>query len=521
MSFFEYSTGTSYYRSKDPLENFKIKVRIKKVALGTLWSSEAGFHDASDRQGEETYVFAWQEKIFSKRELQQFSDAANCTTVQEKAYHEQLAALTPSELKKHGRRIFSLVDADSINTGTKGPMTDDADLPETYFAGQIVQYRPRRPRIADLNVSQRRAENVAGIVPPSKRNGQLPTTEMHLMADFSIPPGKPSNDSEYILCSISIDTDGLIRMEPDFNAMKRPYLIQTGQTSGEMYEYFIEHASDPMARIDMERESQLFRALYQRHQEYNAFLVGTQFKMPPKNAHWISLFGEIIDGEGFEYDDLFVHFLLDVPSGCKAKWDLGKEPSHLSTQISMKQSDNRWHFGCPFAWLLESEPVPSDALSRPQLLIEVVSVDSWNRYRIEGYGYANIPESAGNETTIVHTWRPVGDGIISQLRRFFIGGCPELDDISYVSVPSDFQGKELSRYGFRTTPSGKIRLRLNTVTQMRAKSSTDGRAFASKARHGPSETQYYGMDKGVEDVLQAFKRARRRLLEARGILAVD
>ena len=36
-------------------------------------------------------------------------------------------------------------------------------------------------------------------------------------------------------------------------------------------------------------------------------------------------------------------------------------------------------------------------------------------------------------------WRPRGDSIIYELRRFFIGGSPELEDISYVCVPSDHE----------------------------------------------------------------------------------
>lgn len=36
-------------------------------------------------------------------------------------------------------------------------------------------------------------------------------------------------------------------------------------------------------------------------------------------------------------------------------------------------------------------------------------------------------------------WRPRGDSIIYELRRFFIGGSPELEDISYACIPSDHE----------------------------------------------------------------------------------
>jgi len=38
-----------------------------------------------------------------------------------------------------------------------------------------------------------------------------------------------------------------------------------------------------------------------------------------------------------------------------------------------------------------------------------------------------------------HTWRPLQAGPVSALRRFFIGGSPELEDLSYVRIPSTFQ----------------------------------------------------------------------------------
>jgi len=38
----------------------------------------------------------------------------------------------------------------------------------------------------------------------------------------------------------------------------------------------------------------------------------------------------------------------------------------------------------------------------------------------------------------VATWRPTGRRMLDKMKRFFIGGPPELDDISYVAFPKDF-----------------------------------------------------------------------------------
>lgn len=45
----------------------------------------------------------------------------------------------------------------------------------------------------------------------------------------------------------------------------------------------------------------------------------------------------------------------------------------------------------------------------------------------------------GHHVVTCHTWRPLQTGTVSALRRFFIGGSPELEDLSYVRVPGTFK----------------------------------------------------------------------------------
>lgn len=45
----------------------------------------------------------------------------------------------------------------------------------------------------------------------------------------------------------------------------------------------------------------------------------------------------------------------------------------------------------------------------------------------------------GKHTITCHTWRPLQTGTSSALRRFFIGGSPELEDLSYVRIPGTFK----------------------------------------------------------------------------------
>lgn len=79
----------------------------------------------------------------------------------------------------------------------------------------------------------------------------------------------------------------------------------------------------------------------------------------------------------------------------------------------------------------------------PKFYIQVVSSDTWGRRRTEGYGCVTLPSSAGTHMLKAACWRPLGNGaqeiIHSELRRFFIGGSPELEDPTFVSVPNTFE----------------------------------------------------------------------------------
>lgn len=73
------------------------------------------------------------------------------------------------------------------------------------------------------------------------------------------------------------------------------------------------------------------------------------------------------------------------------------------------------------------------------MFIKVLSIDSWDRCRTEGYGYVSLPPSPGLHTVVVSMWRPLSTNPTGEMRRFFIGGSSELKDLDSVGIPADFQ----------------------------------------------------------------------------------
>ena len=54
-------------------------------------------------------------------------------------------------------------------------------------------------------------------------------------------------------------------------------------------------------------------------------------------------------------------------------------------------------------------------------------------------GQCTYPHSVGMYDLPVETWRPTGRRVVDRLSRFFVGGGPELSDISYITQPKDFE----------------------------------------------------------------------------------
>uniref|UniRef100_A0A667X5U4 MKS transition zone complex subunit 1 n=1 Tax=Myripristis murdjan TaxID=586833 RepID=A0A667X5U4_9TELE len=167
----------------------------------------------------------------------------------------------------------------------------------------------------------------------------------------------------------------------------------------------------------------------------------------------------------------------------------------------------------------EFETVSPSCLQWPVMYFKVLSLDFWQRYRTEGYGYLVLPVTPGKHVITCHAWRPLQTGTVSVLRRFFIGGSPELEDHSYVRVPGTFKGQRLSRFGFRSETTGSVTFTLHCIQQARA--FVDASLLKKKRQRVFDQLGGLSQQGAVYSVLEAFQRARRRMQEARQNLPSD
>uniref|UniRef100_A0A672MXQ7 Meckel syndrome type 1 protein-like n=1 Tax=Sinocyclocheilus grahami TaxID=75366 RepID=A0A672MXQ7_SINGR len=440
----------------------------------------------------EELVVGWQEKVFSQYEVDLYQTESNCQTPLERQYHTEIMAMERSK-RRQNQRIFTYTDFDRFSKWEEQAqsMLIPAQPTPTFLAERMANVRHRRQerRPVESNVPKSRLITWE----PSEefiKNSHIintPVQTMYIMGDLG-PSGKLGlKENEYVLCTIKADSNGVITIKPDFNNNRGAYRLETQGEKKEVWKLYLENASSHIHAEEKEREQRMYRDLYTRHKDYLSSLVGQDFEMPPLGILRLIVNGEIVSAQGYEYDNLYVHFFLDLPNS-KSTYS---QPHTMGKNRSLPQ------------W--------------PVLYFKVLSLDFWQRYRTEGYGFLVIPSTPGYHKMTCHTWRPFQSGTVAELRRFFIGGAPELEDISYVRVPGTFKGERLSRFGFRTQTTGSVTFTLNCIQHARLLPLTSVQINNISYFTGCM----YFLIWCVFMISEAFQRARMRMQEARETLPRD
>ncbi|XP_060586854.1 tectonic-like complex member MKS1 [Ruditapes philippinarum] len=542
---YEPDVGTAYYRSADPVKNLRLSVKLDRITSSSLIpkvpgapaerrpsSEDVELKDLT-KQGmkdKEEIVISWQQKIFSQREIELYnSDDPNFSPI-EKKYHNEVKALL--DKGKPANRIFTYVDHDRFSQedeATEYLTTSPKEQP-TFLSEKMSHIRRRR-----VGMAKQRKERDHTFVPKLNVIEDDPTEElitrnhlmaspvqiMHIMADLSPRDRLATDEEEVVLCTIQIDANGVLSIHPDFNRGRRAYVKETQKEFGkDVFEYTIEHASKEMNRQEQDREMKMYREVYTRHKDFLQACVGTEFELPPADVLRLLVYGEIESAKDFEYDDLYLHFFVDLPKywSVERHQQLSWVTQTCATKVHGR--DDVAYFSFPFHFelfyrndnLVEEEK-ELELPHFPTIMIEVLSLDTWNRFRTEGYTYLTIPGQPGKHKERLHCWRPTGTSMTSQLRRFFIGGSPELEDPTYSAIPSTFTGTHLSKFGFKTETTGSVDVNLNVMMQ--------SRAFREKKASKQSLSSLLealginAVQQNITNVLDAFKKARQRMLNAR------
>lgn len=493
---------TGVYSCPDPIEHFKIRVKIKEIADYKLAT------ESDLLENWETNVFYWQEKVFNNFEKQYYTDETYCSSELEKKYNVMLKNLPNNSESK---LLFTYVAEDNTsflnenNTNVNAIANQKLMKPEGTLEEVIDDFD-------EFNYEK-------FLIKATDNSTQSNNYEvMYIMADFGEYIGQNWVKFEQIICTLKYNEEkSILCVFPDFN-QNIPYSIDITMDNTKKYYYFIENASDkPPKDLEFKEEMVAKKIIDYRNNLYNPLAL-TEFEFPAKNKLVVYVFLEITRGFDFEYDDIFVEYFVDLPE----KWSC-KDVESLKgvTQISgTKKGENAVYFGHHIDLVLEYDIQDfhdSGIPKYPHVYFEVISKDSWDRFRCEGLTYYCLPiTKAGLYEKELHCFR-LSEGRTDELRRFFIGDCSNYEDITWIGVPSNHEGNFINKFNGRTISTGKLNVRMNIMHQSQAFLSKYNEESVLKCREKMifEKLNSSSLVKSVEQVLEAFRTARKNIIEAR------
>ncbi|KAF6776455.1 hypothetical protein AHF37_03509 [Paragonimus kellicotti] len=416
------------YPIRDPLKNLKISVKLGRPV------ASIGAHEDIKNYDEELIV-SWQQKYFSPREKVIYRQEQQSYTTLQRLYHEQV---TMTKETFTNNRLFTYVEGDEFSVQLQSPVEGGE---------KCCSYPSRLVNRNDMEIVSQNArfqncgKTHLNIVLECPTKAQMfaqhlpgkPTQVMYIMADLSDDVMDLQNGNiaqirdEVVLCTISYDPQGILTVAPDFSCGKEYFKVESNETKNDL------PLSNP--------------GLYARSNSIGCEHVLNVLCWRPTGESVVeNLRRFFIGGTGQLEDTTFV----GIPGNFQREVSLFSHP--IEFDLAYKPG-------------LDKEIEQPLSMRWPILYLEIISFDFWSRSRTEGYGYVELPRTHGEHVLNVLCWRPTGESVVENLRRFFIGGTGQLEDTTFVGIPGNFQSKNLVKYGFRTQSSGSVTLRFNSVVQ--------------------------------------------------------
>ncbi|XXQ31496.1 Meckel syndrome type 1 protein [Plasmodiophora brassicae] len=266
---------------------------------------------------------------------------------------------------------------------------------------------------------------------------------------------------EHVLYQVRLFDNGTFDIRPQFSAGgpadAPPHVFRS--PAGVWYEYWVEDVSERGAVAPTTTTAPIRRPL-------TATPIARLTNRPAPGYLVLNLFGEICQTRDVDADNVWVQYQVDMPEGWQwSKHDRTRRNASL-TQMATSVVDDERRRVCRFAFPFELELVgrlDHPVVPMPTIYFQVSSTDCWDRDRVEGYTFVQVPASAGCHEISSPLWRPVGT-LTDQCYRYFLGGAPTLSSIFLGGLPPDNREHgAFSRYGFATVESGYLDVRINAV----------------------------------------------------------
>lgn len=224
--------------------------------------------------------------------------------------------------------------------------------------------------------------------------------------------------------------------------------------------------------------------------EFHQNFVGDGFLRPPENEMCrVNIFGEISHLEGFLGEKLYLFYEFCIPEvGWKIDdeneyYEIYKQENFLEENINKMKSvsqkgtcvtNKHGNLMCNVSFPFELELLAHERMldrTWPKLFFQINSIDEWERHRIEGYGFVNIPNFSGNSQIKVPCYKPKED-LSMNIFSYFLGGSRRIPDIKDIAKTHSVNENELpvalNKYGIKTEFTGFITVNVNVSKQVKA-----------------------------------------------------
>ncbi|KAH8265176.1 hypothetical protein KR044_011600 [Drosophila immigrans] len=387
----------------------------------------------------------WQQKHFSRAELQRYGDAGQCVTTLQRRYHRWCKQTAELQLRYDEQVAYH----------------------QQTYADQL-QLRRRRGR-------GRSKRNAEAPLLPDDPNFAARTCLIHTLIDADLrESGEAGGDQlmriyaqlqrDTLLFSLRYSpTDGLLYVYPDFNlsADDMEYSLEIDNDCRQLFAYGLENVTPSPSPPLLQRCKQPAKPASEQlllppaaasatqllsHYEQQRHLAAErrrllQFVAPPKRMRRVALLLELRQAQDFEHDNIHIRYYVNLPPHTLLEPEQPDEPFPLrgATATCHAGSSSAGRVArfshCWQLTLLCEEEFRSSADQLLHIYFEVISIDGWQRERCEGYAHFAWPLLAPLPHAVVagirlQCSRPLGSWL-DALNRYFIGGRKLFDFVRY------------------------------------------------------------------------------------------
>ncbi|EDV92294.1 Meckel syndrome type 1 protein homolog [Drosophila grimshawi] len=402
----------------------------------------------------------WQQKHFSRVELQRYADASKCHTTLQRRYHrwtqqilklqqqhqqhmqrKQMEGNQKQQLRQRGRKSKHSNDsADTVERSTP-PADEHNFVARTCLIYTVVN--------ADLLLME---------------DSQLPDGARQLLDDgFQLMYVYAQLQQETLLLYIGHQpANGLLHVYPDFccSANDMDYVLEIDNDCRQLYAYGFENLTPLKKVVELAAPCKPLHAAEQpemtlppadatsqqmldhfRQQRFRSLQLRRllQFVAPPKRMRRVTLLMELREAQHFEYANIHVRYYMHLPPHTLLEPANGSEPfaMHGTTAscVAVGGATKVAHLSHCWQLTLLCDEELLQLHQHLHIYFEVISVDSWQRERCEGYAHFScsllgpLPPEAIRGLRLQCS-RPLGNWW-DALNRYFIGGRVLFDFIKY------------------------------------------------------------------------------------------